>query len=109
MAIDSHAARPLNYASYPSLVDRSVFISGGADGIGAGTVEQFVTQGIRVGFADVQAGRAAIRPVIIAWVRIPDRQIKAVPEPAAFQVVERTGPGEVIDVNTSRVPRGQAR
>ena len=30
-----------NYASYPSLVDRTVFITGGADGIGSAMVEQF--------------------------------------------------------------------
>ena len=56
---DPHAAPPHNYASYPSLVDRSVFITGGADGIGAGMVEEFVRQGSRVGFADIQAERGA--------------------------------------------------
>ena len=59
MTIDPHAAPAPNYASYPSLVDRSVFITGGADGIGAGMVEQFVAQGSRVGFADIQAERGA--------------------------------------------------
>ncbi len=48
-----------DYASYPSLVDRSVFITGGADGIGASMVEQFVRQGSRVGFADINADKAA--------------------------------------------------
>ena len=56
---DPHATPPHNYASYPSLVDRSVFITGGADGIGAGMVEEFVAQGSRVGFADIQAERGA--------------------------------------------------
>lgn len=59
MAIDPSAAPAQNYASYPSLVDRSVFITGGADGVGAGMVEQFVAQGCRVGFADIQADRGA--------------------------------------------------
>ena len=59
MTIDPTAAPAQNYASYPSLVDRSVFITGGADGIGAGMVEQFVGQGSRVGFADIQAERGA--------------------------------------------------
>ena len=53
------AAQPENYASYPSLVDRTVFVTGGADGIGAGMVEQFTKQGAKVGFADVNADRAA--------------------------------------------------
>ena len=41
-----------NYASYPSLVDRTVFITGGADGIGSAMVEQFARQGSRVAFVD---------------------------------------------------------
>ena len=48
------------YASYPSLVDKAVFITGGADGIGSGLVEQFAMQGAKVGFADRQADKAAI-------------------------------------------------
>jgi NAD(P)-dependent dehydrogenase (short-subunit alcohol dehydrogenase family) len=43
---------PSNYASYPSLVDRTVFITGGADGIGSAMVEQFARQGSRVAFVD---------------------------------------------------------
>jgi D-xylose 1-dehydrogenase len=48
-----------NYARYPSLVDRSVFVTGGADGIGRALVEQFAAQGSRVGFADIQAAKGA--------------------------------------------------
>ncbi|MFQ5426605.1 MAG: 3-oxoacyl-ACP reductase, partial [Gaiellales bacterium] len=33
------------YATYPSLRDRVVFITGGASGIGADMVEQFAQQG----------------------------------------------------------------
>ena len=47
------------YASYPSLIDRTVFVTGGADGIGAGMVEQFATQGAKVGFADINTSTAA--------------------------------------------------
>ena len=56
---DPTAAPPADDARYPSLVDRTVFISGGADGIGAALVEQFVRQGSRVGFADINADKAA--------------------------------------------------
>src|SRR5947207_13440231 len=45
------------YATYPSLRDRSVFITGGADGIGRALVEQCARQGSRVGLADIQAGK----------------------------------------------------
>ena len=48
-----------NYASYPSLVDRTVFITGGADGIGSAMVEQFARQGSRVAFVDKNVDYAA--------------------------------------------------
>jgi len=40
-------------AHYPSLVDRVVLITGGSTGIGQTLVEQFVGQGARVGFVDI--------------------------------------------------------
>lgn len=40
-------------ATYRSLVDRVVFISGGASGIGASLVEHFAAQGSRVAFCDI--------------------------------------------------------
>jgi len=45
-------------ARYPSLVDRVVLITGGATGIGETLVEQFVAQGSRVGFVDIDAASA---------------------------------------------------
>ena len=41
------------FATYPSLLDRHVFVSGGATGIGAAFVEHFVRQGSRVSFVDI--------------------------------------------------------
>ncbi|MDG2539648.1 SDR family NAD(P)-dependent oxidoreductase [Dyella jiangningensis] len=41
------------FATYPSLVDRHVFVSGGATGIGAAFVEHFAQQGARVSFVDI--------------------------------------------------------
>jgi D-xylose 1-dehydrogenase len=46
-------ATPTIFATYPSLVDQVVLITGGASGIGAATVEQFALQGARVVFLDV--------------------------------------------------------
>ena len=64
------------FATYPSLIDRSVLITGGATGIGASLVEHFVAQGARVGFIDIDtaagnalaAGMAGARhaPVFVA-------------------------------------------
>jgi NAD(P)-dependent dehydrogenase (short-subunit alcohol dehydrogenase family) len=41
------------FAIYPSLRDRVVFITGGASGIGAEHVTQFAAQGARVAFVDI--------------------------------------------------------
>ncbi len=42
-----------DFARYPSLKDRTVFISGGASGIGASLVGHFAAQGAKVGFIDL--------------------------------------------------------
>ena len=50
------------FAHYPSLQDRGVLITGGATGIGATLVAEFVAQGARVGFIDLdaKAGQALV-------------------------------------------------
>ncbi|ESZ18355.1 MULTISPECIES: SDR family oxidoreductase [unclassified Mesorhizobium] len=48
----------MQFATYPSLTDRVVLISGGASGIGADMVRAFVANGARVCFLDVQDGPA---------------------------------------------------
>jgi len=50
---------PRAFASYPSLRDRAVLVTGGASGIGEHIVEHFVRQGSRVAFLDVQDEAAA--------------------------------------------------
>jgi NAD(P)-dependent dehydrogenase (short-subunit alcohol dehydrogenase family) len=47
------------FARYPSLADRAVLITGGASGIGATLVEEFVAQDARVGFIDIDRTGAA--------------------------------------------------
>lgn len=47
------------YAIYPSLKNRSVYITGGATGIGAAMVEAFAEQGSKVGFVDMQEQEGA--------------------------------------------------
>tara|TARA_B110000211_G_scaffold219364_1_gene265046 strand:- start:986 stop:1756 length:771 start_codon:yes stop_codon:yes gene_type:complete len=49
-----------NYASYPSLRDRVVLITGGSAGIGAAMVEAFHAQGASVAFLDIDEQKALI-------------------------------------------------
>jgi D-xylose 1-dehydrogenase len=43
-----------SFARYPSLVDRTVFVTGGGSGIGAAIVEAFAANDARVAFVDIQ-------------------------------------------------------
>ena len=51
-------SQPESFASYPSLQNRVVLITGGASGIGATMVEQFARQGSRVAFLDIATDAA---------------------------------------------------
>ena len=53
----------MNFAVYPSLVGRVVFVSGGASGIGADIVRAFARNRARIAFVDLQreAGAALVR------------------------------------------------
>ena len=46
------------HATYPSLAGRTVFVSGGASGIGEAIVRAFARQGAKVGFVDILDRRA---------------------------------------------------
>jgi NAD(P)-dependent dehydrogenase (short-subunit alcohol dehydrogenase family) len=50
----THPAPAPEYAIYPSLRNRAIFVTGGATGIGAAIVSEFARQGARVAFFDVQ-------------------------------------------------------
>src|SRR6185295_13212812 len=41
------------FAQYPSLADKGVFVTGGGSGIGASVVEHFCAQRARVAFVDI--------------------------------------------------------
>lgn len=45
----------VEYATYPSLKDRIVFVTGGGAGIGGNMVQLFAKQGSKVGFIDINA------------------------------------------------------
>ena len=48
-----------DFATYPSLKGRTVFVTGGASGIGAEIVSAFAAQGAKVGFLDLDAAASA--------------------------------------------------
>jgi len=56
------------YARYPTLVDRTVFVTGGAAGIGGALVRNFARQGSKVAFVDraVDAAEANVRACVEA-------------------------------------------
>ena len=58
----------LPFAIYPSLKDRTVFISGGGSGIGASIVEHFAEQGSKVAFVDIDdaASTALVKKITAA-------------------------------------------
>ena len=58
----------MTFATYPSLRERGVLVTGGATGIGAALVEAFVQQGSRVAFVDIEDEAA---PALVA--RLGDR------------------------------------
>jgi D-xylose 1-dehydrogenase len=64
-----------SYATYPSLTDRSVLITGGASGIGAAFVEHFARQGASVAFLDIDDASAAALCASLTGVRHAPRYL----------------------------------
>jgi NAD(P)-dependent dehydrogenase (short-subunit alcohol dehydrogenase family) len=90
------------FATYPSLRERVVVITGGASGIGEAMVEAFAAQGARVVFLDIQDAMAEnlVRRIEAASLRVPayyhcDLTDIAALENTVGQVLERF---ETVDV-----------
>ncbi len=100
------------FAQYPSLQNRVVFISGGATGIGASLVEHFARQGAKVAFVDLQAdaGRALADSLAAEghpeplFLPIDLRDIAAL-QSAVAHVGERLGPIGVLVNNAAHDER----
>ncbi len=91
------------FATYPSLVDRVVFITGGASGIGASLVEQFHAQGAKVAFVDRQAqtGQALADRLAGAWFRALDVTDAAALTGAIADAAQVLGPVTVLVNNVA--------
>lgn len=90
------------FASYPSLRDRVVFVSGGASGIGAEVVRQFTAQGARVATIDVVA-RPELPPGV--WFQVCDVTDTPSLKRAITDVVDELGPIRVLINNAARDDR----
>ncbi len=100
------------FARYPSLQGRVVFISGGATGIGASLVEHFARQGAQVAFVDRQeaAGRALAGALAAEGCPAPlflPLDLRDIPalQQAVATVGERLGPVSVLVNNAAHDER----
>ncbi len=100
------------FASYPSLKDRTVFVSGGGSGIGASIVEHFAEQGAKVGFVDLDepASKALVQKIATAGHPAPSflkadvRDVK-IYQAAIAEVAARLGTITVLINNAARDDR----
>ena len=102
----------MNLTRYPSLKDRTVFVSGGSSGIGAELVRSFAAQGARVAFCGLSAdgGPAVVASVVAAGLPPPWFATCDVRDVAAYQallseVASQLGPIRVLVNNAGRDDR----
>ncbi len=96
-----------SFAIYPSLKDKTVYVTGGASGIGAEIVRAFAAQGAHVGFVDLdeKGGKAlAAEYKNVEFARCDLRDIDELK--AAFADLRaRVGPASVLVNNAARDDR----
>jgi NAD(P)-dependent dehydrogenase (short-subunit alcohol dehydrogenase family) len=100
------------YATYPSLRDRVVFVSGGSSGIGAELVRAFAAQGARVAFCGTRedGGQALIDEAVAAghprpWYGACDVRDVAAYQALLTRVAHELGPVRVLVNNAGRDDR----
>jgi D-xylose 1-dehydrogenase len=101
-------AQPMSFARYPSLENATVFVTGGASGIGEEIVRAFVEQGSKVGFLDLDQERGqALAGELgqnVQFEPVDLRDIDALK--AAFGKLEaKLGPAKVLVNNAARDDR----
>ncbi len=96
------------FATYPSLAGKTVFVTGGASGIGAEIVSAFAAQGSRVGFVDLdQDASAALTAKLDGEVtfEVCDLRDIAALQAAFARLREKLGPAGVLVNNAARDDR----
>ena len=95
-----------DFATYPSLKGRSVFVSGGGSGIGASIVEHFVAQGSKVGFVDVdeKASKEVASQTGADFYKCDIRDVKAY-QAVIAEAGAKNGPITVLVNNAARDDR----
>ena len=96
----------MTYATYPSLRDRTVIVSGGSTGLGAEFVRQFAAQGARVGFLDIDvaSGEALAAELGQSFIPCDVRDIPAL-ESALDELTLQLGPATVLVNNAAHDKR----
>lgn len=96
-----------DFAIYPSLKDKIVLVSGGAQGIGAEIVEAFAAQGARVGFLDLDetASEAIAASKENVTYEICDLRDIGAMQSALTKLTDRLGPAHVLVNNAARDDR----
>jgi NAD(P)-dependent dehydrogenase (short-subunit alcohol dehydrogenase family) len=99
-----------DFAAYPSLKGRTVFITGGASGIGATFVESFHAQGARPAFVDVDeaAGKALAERLPGAWFSRCDVTDAVALEGAIAAAAQALGPVTILINNVANDTRAPA-
>jgi NAD(P)-dependent dehydrogenase (short-subunit alcohol dehydrogenase family) len=96
-------------ATYPSLAGRTVFVTGGASGIGASFVEAFAHQGCKVAFVDLQAEAGqALAGRVEGWFRRCDVTDAGALQTAIADAAEAVGPITVLINNVANDTRHDA-
>jgi NAD(P)-dependent dehydrogenase (short-subunit alcohol dehydrogenase family) len=95
------------FAIYPSLRGKTVYITGGAQGIGAEIVRAFAAQGARVGFLDrdAEASRALAADVPGVAFALCDLRDIAAMQGALADLKAKIGPASVLVNNAARDDR----
>jgi NAD(P)-dependent dehydrogenase (short-subunit alcohol dehydrogenase family) len=100
----------MTFATYPSLKDKVVFVTGGASGIGASFVTEFHHQGAKVAFVDLKSedGEALQAKLGAGWFKQCDVTDADALQAAIHEAADALGPVTVLINNVANDTRHKA-